>query len=85
MHFSSDVNPENMYMGPAEACRLLGTDQNGIRGLMLKKLVSWDMVYGKTMLYRASVEAYRDKLANAGNVVNPYQKKEPSNAQQPTA
>ena len=62
MDFTSNINPEQLYISVTEACRVLNLTQNDIRRAMLAKEVTWDVVAGRLKLYRSSVEAFADRL-----------------------
>ena len=66
MNWDNQVSPEQLYMNPGEATAYLGIDRNELRALCIKKLVSWDYIAGRTLYYRTSIEAYKDKRDNSG-------------------
>ena len=74
MDWTNGVDPNILYMSSGETIAYLGIDRNQLRGLMVKKILAYDRIAGHTMLYRSSVEAYKQKRDNAGKVHNPYAK-----------
>jgi hypothetical protein len=78
MWFGSDIDPNTLYMNTGEACATLGIDRNQLRQAMVRKDIEYDRVAGHTLVYRTSVESYKQKLENIAKPRNPYERKEAS-------
>jgi len=64
-----EINLDEIYMTPADTCRLLNLQPHQVKGLVLAKRIGYQTVGGRMLLYRADV----DRLVAKGKVTVPAQ------------
>jgi len=56
-----EFNLNEYYMTPADACRYLDLEPHQIRALAFAKKIGYQMVGGRSLLFKADVEALKAK------------------------